>query len=364
MANGALDGDLIVVGSGDPSLMDGDPAARVFDEWAAALRTRGVQRIMGRIVGDNNAFVDEGLGSGWMWDDLPGDDSAAVGALQFNENAVRITISPGPAAGDAAGVVVVPATSALVVRNALKTERHRARAHRRAATAGPRRARSPRIDSAGRRPRRPGRVGRQPDAVLRLALRNALIARGIDVAERPSTSTTSTTRCRRPSAPRSSPFIGAALDAGDPADEISQNLYAETFLTSLSATAPASGAAGAATARTVLSPWGVGEGGLILRDGSGLTRYDFVTPDALVTISRPRAPGRTAERPVRGVAADRRARRHLVRSHEGHAGGGQRSRQDRSIPASERCRGMRRRPTESRSCLRSSPTSSKPPPTS
>jgi D-alanyl-D-alanine carboxypeptidase/D-alanyl-D-alanine-endopeptidase (penicillin-binding protein 4) len=28
----------------------------------------------------------------------------------------------------------------------------------------------------------------------------------------------------------------------------------------------------------------VGEGGLILRDGSGLTRYDFVTADALVTI--------------------------------------------------------------------------------
>src|SRR6185369_8452248 len=113
VANGALDGDLIVVGSGDPSLMDGDPAARLFDEWAAELRTRGVQRIMGRIIGDDNAFADEGLGSGWMWDDLPGDDSAAVGALQFNENAVRITVSPGPVAGDAAGVAVVPPTSAL-----------------------------------------------------------------------------------------------------------------------------------------------------------------------------------------------------------------------------------------------------------
>jgi D-alanyl-D-alanine carboxypeptidase/D-alanyl-D-alanine-endopeptidase (penicillin-binding protein 4) len=121
VANGALDGDLIVVGAGDPSLMDGDPAARLFDEWAAALRTRGVQRIIGRIVGDDNAFADEGLGFGWSWDDLPDDYAAAVGALQFNENAVRVTASPGPAAGDAAGVAVVPPTNALVVRNALTT---------------------------------------------------------------------------------------------------------------------------------------------------------------------------------------------------------------------------------------------------
>jgi D-alanyl-D-alanine carboxypeptidase/D-alanyl-D-alanine-endopeptidase (penicillin-binding protein 4) len=43
-------------------------------------------------------------------------------------------------------------------------------------------------------------------------------------------------------------------------------------------------AAGAAAARTMLERWGVEPGALIQRDGSGLTRYDFVTPEALVTI--------------------------------------------------------------------------------
>ncbi len=66
--------------------------------------------------------------------------------------------------------------------------------------------------------------------------------------------------------------------------KISQNLYAETFLTSLSATAPASAAAGRAVAQTVLSSWGISEAGLIQRDGSGLSRYDFVSADTLVTI--------------------------------------------------------------------------------
>ena len=33
----------------------------------------------------------------------PTEDSTSVGALQYNENALRVTVSPGPAAGDSAG---------------------------------------------------------------------------------------------------------------------------------------------------------------------------------------------------------------------------------------------------------------------
>jgi D-alanyl-D-alanine carboxypeptidase/D-alanyl-D-alanine-endopeptidase (penicillin-binding protein 4) len=286
VANGALDGDLIVVGSGDPSLMDGDPAARLFDEWAAELRTRGVQRILGRIVGDDNAFVDEGLGSGWMWDDLAGDDSAAVGALQFNENAVRVTVSPGPKAGDTAGVTVVPPTSVMVVRNVLTTSDAASAAHIDAR----RLPGSSELELRGSIPQGSAPVVRvvsvdNPTLFFVAALRNALIARGIDVrGAAVDIDDIHDTLPPAAGAPlvtlRSAPLSTLAIRLM----KISQNLYAETFLTSLSATAPASATSGAETARTVLSPWGVGEGGLILRDGSGLTRYDFVTAEALVTI--------------------------------------------------------------------------------
>ena len=43
-------------------------------------------------------------------------------------------------------------------------------------------------------------------------------------------------------------------------------------------------AAGWKAAAAILEPWGVRAGDLIQRDGSGLTRYDFVTPEALVAI--------------------------------------------------------------------------------
>ncbi len=221
-----------------------------------------------------------------MWDDLPGDDSAAVGALQFNENAVRVTVSPGPAAGDTAGVVVVPATSALMVRNSLRT----GAASSTAQIDARRLPGSAELELRGSIPLGSAPVVRlvsvdNPTLFFVAALRNALIARGIDVrgaavdiddihdALPPAVGAPIATL-------RSAPLSTLAIRLM----KISQNLYAETFLTSLSATPPASAASGAATARTVLSPWGVSDGGLILRDGSGLTRYDFVSAEALVTI--------------------------------------------------------------------------------
>ena len=65
----------------------------------------------------------------------------------------------------------------------------------------------------------------------------------------------------------------------------SQNQYAETLLKTVSGVSGGmSAAAGRLTAQTILESWGVPAGELIQRDGSGLSRYDFVTPDALVTI--------------------------------------------------------------------------------
>ena len=71
--SGTLNGDLIVVGSGDPSILDGEAVASgVFADWAEALKANGIRTIAGRIIGDDNAFDDETLGPGWAWDDLPG----------------------------------------------------------------------------------------------------------------------------------------------------------------------------------------------------------------------------------------------------------------------------------------------------
>src|SRR5262249_12401487 len=69
--SGTLVGDLVVFGSGDPSLglVDGISTG-VFDDWAEQLKARGIRAIRGRIVGNDDLFDDEMLGFGWSWDDL------------------------------------------------------------------------------------------------------------------------------------------------------------------------------------------------------------------------------------------------------------------------------------------------------
>ena len=105
--DGVLRGDLVVVGGGDPTISDrGGERTRVFAEWAAALKARGITRIDGRIVGDDNAFADLAIGEGWAWDDLHFGYATPGGALQFNENI-------GPASHHAAAQPGEPASAAL-----------------------------------------------------------------------------------------------------------------------------------------------------------------------------------------------------------------------------------------------------------
>jgi len=67
--------------------------------------------------------------------------------------------------------------------------------------------------------------------------------------------------------------------------KMSQNLYAETLLKTMGAAAGMPTAeAGRAATRSVLEGWGVPPSGMIQVDGSGLSRYNFVTPETLVTI--------------------------------------------------------------------------------
>jgi serine-type D-Ala-D-Ala carboxypeptidase/endopeptidase (penicillin-binding protein 4) len=286
IANSTLDGDLVVVGSGDPSITDAT-APTVFTSWADGLKAQGITTIAGRIVGDDGALGDEPLGMGWSWDDLADGYAAGVGALQFDENMARVTIAPGPEPGTPALATITPAAAGLVVRNRITT-----------GAAGSAESLEMRRQSGSAELELRGSIARgspprvhtvsvdKPGQFFVAALRDALKDAGIDVrGEAVSIADadheTSLGGMRLLLESRSPPLSTLAIRMM----KASQNQYAETLLLTLGAAAGAPTAAnGAATAALILEPWGVRKDALIQRDGSGLSRYDYVTPETLVTI--------------------------------------------------------------------------------
>jgi serine-type D-Ala-D-Ala carboxypeptidase/endopeptidase (penicillin-binding protein 4) len=275
--NGMLNGDLVVVGSGDPSLVAADGASdRVFASWASQIKSAGIRTIAGRVIGDDNTFDDETLGFGWSWDDLPDDYAAGVGALQLNEDAVRVTIAPGPAAGDLAAASVAPIAGGLAIDNTVVT----------AAAGGQPAVRTRRLPGSARLQLRGSiPLGHEPivEAVsvdnptqfFVTALRTALIANGIDVRgpamDIDDVRDAPARTAGRPLVSYTSPPLSVLAER---LMKASQNQYAETLFRTV----------GVGATPSILQPWGVAAGDLVQRDGSGLSRYDYVTPDALVTI--------------------------------------------------------------------------------
>ncbi len=92
---GVLNGNLIVRGSGDPTIgdrySDEDPTL-IFRNWARALKDLGIKQIAGDIIGDDDLFDDLSLGYGWSWDDEPYYYSAEISALTFYDNSIRFII--------------------------------------------------------------------------------------------------------------------------------------------------------------------------------------------------------------------------------------------------------------------------------
>jgi serine-type D-Ala-D-Ala carboxypeptidase/endopeptidase (penicillin-binding protein 4) len=96
-----LDGNIIVFGNGDPTLYSkfyDDPCDQ-FRQWAGLLKEKGIHHIKGDLIGDDNAWNDDRIGEGWPHDELTPWYYAEYGPLTLNENYVDVMIHP-PASVD------------------------------------------------------------------------------------------------------------------------------------------------------------------------------------------------------------------------------------------------------------------------
>ena len=106
-AGGVLRGDLVVKGSGDPSFgslaLDSVRGADPFKGWADSLRARGVTRIEGRIVGDDDVQSDQPYGDGWDIDYVGEQGSRVIGVaasgLPYRDNVVTVSMGASASAG-------------------------------------------------------------------------------------------------------------------------------------------------------------------------------------------------------------------------------------------------------------------------
>src|ERR1022692_791745 len=121
---GALQGDLVVYGRGDPTLnerLHSNDIFQALEPLVAALTNAGVKRISGDLIGDESFFRGPPYGSGWDCDDLQFYYGAEVSALTINDNILNLSLKSGERAGTPCKLSLLPATSYLILSNRTET---------------------------------------------------------------------------------------------------------------------------------------------------------------------------------------------------------------------------------------------------
>ncbi|MGN8058336.1 D-alanyl-D-alanine carboxypeptidase/D-alanyl-D-alanine endopeptidase [Pedobacter sp. 22163] len=124
-ADGILKGNIIIIGSGDPTLGSWryqNKENAVLTQWVAAIKSAGIKKIEGTIIGDDRIFGTQTTPEGWVWQDIGNYYGAGTSGLAWRENQFDIHLKPGSSTADEVKAVkTVPATPYVQIINELKT---------------------------------------------------------------------------------------------------------------------------------------------------------------------------------------------------------------------------------------------------
>jgi D-alanyl-D-alanine carboxypeptidase/D-alanyl-D-alanine-endopeptidase (penicillin-binding protein 4) len=293
VVNGSLRGDLVVTGRGDPTFSDaafGD-AMKPMRAAADSLWLRGVREIAGALVKGGDAFPDSTFGFGWAWDDLDYDYSAGVDELFFNEGFARVTVHAATRMGGRATVSTAPARtvphigSVSVVTGGMQDPEATQHNHIQWDT-----------DIRGARPllNLGGFVKARDSATVSVAIRNpsqawldafaeALADRGIALRGNVVSEPAAPTAGLAPVFTLWSPPLRTIMPLFE---KPSQNQIGEILYRTLGLEKTGVGTPDSArrVVQRQLTAWGADTAGHAVRDGSGLSRHDYVTPETIVRV--------------------------------------------------------------------------------
>ena len=104
ISGGTLHGDLYIIGGGDPTLGAKDSIAvqaqTLFSRWKSMIRSAGIERIEGRVIGDGRFFDGPESHGSWLAEDLGTYYGTGGNALSFYRNVKDFTVTAGASAGD------------------------------------------------------------------------------------------------------------------------------------------------------------------------------------------------------------------------------------------------------------------------
>ncbi len=120
--NGIVDGNLYLVHSGDPTLTYNDLA-----DLIVGLKSQHIRQITGNVYIDTSAYDQENTGPGWLWNDKKNCYGAPISASIINHNCLSFSVSPGKASGQAAHITMDPRYYYSALKNNVTTTAHNTR---------------------------------------------------------------------------------------------------------------------------------------------------------------------------------------------------------------------------------------------
>ena len=292
-------GDVVLIGSGDPSISgrvypyskdnSTGPPLRALEDLADRAVAAGLTRVDGDIVGDDRLYPWAPYPPSWTEDDMIRDYGAPVSALTLNDNVIGITIHPGAAEGDAAQLSLSPAFEYYAIDNRIMT----------VAKGGEARIRISRVQNTrqlllwGSIPAGHQAIGEtlavdDPALYAAEAFYDALARRGVAISGKAVARHRAVDDDYDPGpseelASRVSPPLVELLQV---TDKTSQNLHAELMLREVGRATRYMGTreAGLEEMATLFKEAGASAGDARVEDGSGLARNVMVTPRLMTRV--------------------------------------------------------------------------------
>lgn len=109
IVNGVLNGDIIIKGSGDPTLgswrYKQTTEENIISTFKEAIQREGIHEITGHVYADESLWKGEATPGGWIWEDIGNYYGAGARAINWRENQYDVFLKSGKKIGDTVKVM-------------------------------------------------------------------------------------------------------------------------------------------------------------------------------------------------------------------------------------------------------------------